>query len=66
MFNNLRNGTPTLNAKIKVMSVTPLYPFHPLHRHLEVSRVITAGTSALYIAGSQTQTGELWFSKVSR
>ena len=37
-----------------------LYPnshFHPFHRHLDISRVITAESSPLHIASSQTRTG---------
>ena len=30
--------------------LTPLYHFHPLHRHLDISRAITAGSSPLHIA----------------
>ena len=41
------------------ISLTPLYNFHPLHRHLEVSRAITAEGSPLRIARSRTQTGIL-------
>ena len=34
--------------------LTPLYHFHPLHRHLDISRAITAESSPLHIAGSRT------------
>ena len=30
--------------------LTPLYHFHPLHRNLDISRVITAESSSLHIA----------------
>ena len=46
-------------------SLTPHYHFHPLHRHLDTSRVITAESSSLHIASSQTQTGNLWFLSAS-
>ena len=46
--------------------LTPLYHFHPLHRHLDISRAITAGSSPLRIAGSRTWTGNLWFPRTSR
>ena len=39
---------------------TPLYHFHPLHRHLDISWAITAESSPLHIASSRTQTGNLW------
>ena len=49
-------------------SLTPLYHFHPLHRHLDISWAITAGSSTLRIASSPlhidsswTWTGNLWF-----
>ena len=41
--------------------VTPLYQFHPLHRHLNITGVITTGSSSLHIASSRTRTGNLWF-----
>ena len=34
--------------------LTPLYHFHPLHRHLDISQAITAESSPLHIAGSRT------------
>ena len=43
--------------------LTPLYHFHPLHRHLDISRAITAENSPLHIA---TRTGNLWFPSASR
>ena len=46
--------------------LTPLYHFHPLHRHLDISRAITAKSSPLHIAGSRTRTGNLWFPSASR
>ena len=45
--------------------LTPLYHFHPLHRHLDISRAITAESSPLHIAGSRTQTGNLWLPSAS-
>ena len=38
--------------------LTPLYHFHPLHRRLDISRVIAAGSSPLHIASSRTRTGK--------
>ena len=46
--------------------LTPLYHFHPLHRHLDISRVITAESSPLHITGSRTRTGNLCFPRASR
>ena len=37
------------------ISLTPLYNFHQLHRHLGISRAITAESSPLYIASSRTR-----------
>ena len=46
--------------------LTPLYHFHPLHRHLDISRAIAAGNPPLHIASIQTRTGNLWFPSDSR
>ena len=37
------------------------YYFHPHHRHLDISRAITAEGSPLHIDSSQTQTKNRWF-----
>ena len=39
--------------------LTRLYHFHPLHRHLDISRAITADISPLHIASTRTRTGNL-------
>ena len=39
--------------------LTPLYQFHPLLRHLDISRAITVESSPLPIASRRTQTGNL-------
>ena len=41
------------------------YYFHPHHRHLEISRAITAGNSPLHIASGLNQTGNLRFPSTS-
>ena len=46
-------------------SLTPHYHFHPLDRHFDISRAITAESSALHIASSPTGTGNLWFPRAS-
>ena len=46
--------------------LTPVYHFHPLHRHLDISRAIAAESSPLHIAGSRTRTRNLWFPSASR
>ena len=48
------------------ISLTPRYHFHPLHRHLHISWVITAESLPLHIASSRTRTGNLWFPSASR
>ena len=53
-------------GKGEAISLTPLYHLHPLHRHLDISRAIAAGSSPLHIASSQTQTRNLWFQSASR
>ena len=55
-----------LQGKGEGISVTPHYHFHPLHRHLDISRAITAESSPLHIASSRTRTGNLWFPSASR
>ena len=45
--------------------LTPFYHFYPLHRHLDISRAITAESSPLHIACSRTRTANLWFPCVS-
>ena len=37
-------------GKGEAISLTPLYHFHPLHRHLDISLAITAEISPLHIA----------------
>ena len=41
--------------------LTLFYHFHPLRRHLDISRVVTAESSPQHIASSRTWTGNLWF-----
>ena len=47
------------------ISLTPYYHFYPLHRNLDISRAITAESSPLHIASSQTRAGSLWFPSAS-
>ena len=55
-----------LQLKREGISLTPHYYFHPLHRHLDISWVITAESSPLHIASSRTRTENLWFPSASR
>ena len=54
-----------LQGKGEGISLTPHYHFHPLHRHLDISRVITAESSTLHIASSWTWTENVWFPSAS-
>ena len=38
--------------------LTPLYHFHPLHRHIDISQMTTAESPPLHIASSWTQMAE--------
>ena len=51
--------------KGEAIYLTPLYHFHALHRHLDISRAITAKSSPQRIASSRTRTGNLWFPSAS-
>ena len=55
-----------LQRKGEGISLTPQYHFHPLHRHLDISRAISAESSPLHIGSSRTQTGNHWFLSASR
>ena len=43
-----------LQGKREGISLIANYHFHPLHRHLDISRAITAESSPLHIASSRT------------
>ena len=47
--------------KGEAISLTPLFHFHTLQRHLVISRENTAGSSPLHIISNRSQTGNLWF-----
>ena len=48
-------------GKGKAITLTPPYHLHSLYRNLDISQVIAAESSPLCIAGSRTQTRNLWF-----
>ena len=48
-------------GKSEAISLTSLFHFHQLHRHLDISQAITAGSSPLNIASSRSRTWNLWF-----
>ena len=56
----------TGKGKGKGIFLTPHYHFHPLHRHLDISREITAGSSLLHVGSSRTRFGNFWFPSASR
>ena len=47
----------TEQGKGESISLTPLYHFHPPHRHIDISQGITAESSPLHIASNRTWTG---------
>ena len=51
--------------KGEVLSITPLYHFHTLHWHLDINRVITAGSSPLHTASSWTKTGNRFQAQIA-
>ena len=53
-----------LQRKGEGISLAPHCHSHPLYRHLDISRVITAESSPLHIGSSRTQTENLWFPSV--
>lgn len=50
-----------LQEKWKVISVTSLYHFHRVNKHLNISRRITAEISPLHIACGWTRNEDPWF-----
>ena len=46
-----------LQGKGEGISLTPHYHFHPLYRHLDISRAITADSSPLHLVSTRTRTG---------
>ena len=49
----------------ETISLIPLYHFHQLYRHLEITQTITEESSPLHIATSRTLPGNLWVSSTS-
>ena len=65
VFFNDHSGITGLQGKGDSISLTPHYHFHPLQRHLDISRAITAEISPLHTGNSRTWTGNLWFSSAN-
>ena len=53
-------------GKAEGIYLTPLYHFHLLHRHLDISCAVTAESSPLHIVSSRIRTRNLRFSNASR
>ena len=51
-----------LRGKGEGISLTHHYHFHPIHRHLDISRAITGESSPLHIVSNRTRIRNLWFS----
>ena len=49
-----------------VIPLIPLYHFHLLHGHLEISRAITAESSPLHINSNLIRSGNFWLPSASR
>ena len=50
-----------LQGKGEGISLSPYHHFHPHHRHLDISRTITAESSPLQIASTRTRIGNFYF-----
>ena len=59
VFIHEHSQTTGLQGEEEGISLTPHCHFHPLHRYLDISRVIIAESSPLHIANSLTRTGNL-------
>ena len=55
VFFQVHSHSTRQQGKRETIYITPLYHFHPLHRHLDISRAVTAESSPLHIAGSRTR-----------
>ena len=53
-------------GKGEAVYLSPLYHFHPFHRHLDISGTIIAESSPLHIDSSRTRNKNLWFPSASR
>ena len=66
VFFHNHSRTTGLQGKEESIPLTLHYHFHTLHRHLDITRAITAETSPLHIGSNWTRTGNLWFPSASR
>ena len=58
IFFHNHSRTTVLQGQGEGISLTPHYHFHPTQRHLDISPVITAESSPLYIGGSKKSNRE--------
>ena len=65
VFFRNRSRITGLQGKGEGISLKPHYYFHPLHRHLDINRAITAESSPLHIGSSRTRTRNLLVSERS-
>ena len=65
VFFHEHSGFTWQQGKGEGIYLTPLYNFHPLNRHLDITRVITAESSPLHITSSRTRIGNHWFPSAS-
>ena len=63
-FTNIHNSQDRRGRGVYLYNSS--LPLPPLQRHLDISRAITAESSALRIAGSRTRTGNRWFLSANR
>ena len=63
-FTNIHNLQDS-RGKWGAIYLSPLYYFHPLHKHLGIRRATAAEISPLHIASSRTRTRNLWFPSAS-
>ena len=61
VFPHKHSRLPGQQVKGEAISLTSLYHLHSIHRHLDISWVITAESSPRHIVSSQAPTGILCF-----
>ena len=60
-FTDIHDSQDNRGRESLSLSLTALYHFHLLHRHLDISQAITAESSPIHIASSRTWTRNLFF-----
>ena len=64
-FMDIHNSQDNRGRGSLSLSLTALYHFHLLHRHVDISQAITAESLPMHIASSQTWTRNLFFPNAS-